>query len=102
MSFELPALPFDKNALEPHISEETLEFHYGKHHRKYIEKLNKLIPGSDLEKKSLVEIVKTSSGTVFNSAAQAWNHDFYWHCLKNPSDEKEISEELMSAINEHF
>ena len=81
MAIELPALPYAKNALAPFISEETLEFHYGKHHQTYVDKLNGLLPGSEFEGKSLEEIVKTSSGGVFNNAAQIWNHTFYWHCL---------------------
>lgn len=81
MAFELPELPYAKNALEPHISEETLEYHYGKHHATYVTKLNGLVPGTEFEGKSLEEIIKTSSGPVFNNSAQIWNHTFYWHCL---------------------
>ncbi len=81
MAFELPALPYAQNALEPHISAETLEFHYGKHHKTYVDKLNGLVEGTDLADKSLEDIVKTSEGGVFNNAAQIWNHTFYWHCL---------------------
>ncbi|WP_438863532.1 superoxide dismutase [Neptunicella sp.] len=81
MAFELPALPYEKNALEPHISAETLDFHYGKHHATYVTKLNGLIAGTDLESKSLEEIVRSSEGGVFNNAAQIWNHTFYWNSL---------------------
>ena len=81
MAIELPALPYAKDALAPHISEETLEFHYGKHHQTYVTKLNGLIPGTEFEGKTLEEIVKSSSGGVFNNAAQIWNHSFYWNCL---------------------
>ena len=81
MAFELPALPYEKNALEPHISAETLEFHYGKHHATYVTKLNGLVEGTDLATKSLEEIVKNSDGGVFNNAAQIWNHTFYWNSL---------------------
>ena len=102
MSFELPYLPFDKKALEPHISEETINFHYGKHHAGYVNKLNKAVDGTDLEQKSLEEIIKTSSGAVFNNAAQVWNHSFYWNCLSGSSNEKDISVELSSAINGSF
>merc|ERR1712070_931239 len=77
----LPELPYAKNALAPHISEETLSFHYGKHHQTYVTKLNGLVEGTDLASKSLEDIIKTSSGGVFNNAAQIWNHTFYWHCL---------------------
>ena len=81
MAFELPALPYAKDALEPHISAETLDFHHGKHHNTYVVKLNGLVPGTEFEGKTLEEIIKTSSGPVFNNAAQIWNHTFYWNCL---------------------
>ncbi|MBR9727104.1 superoxide dismutase [Fe] [Shewanella intestini] len=81
MAFELPALPYEKNALEPHISQETIEFHYGKHHNTYVVKLNGLVEGTEFAGKSLEEVVKTSTGGVFNNAAQIWNHTFYWNCL---------------------
>ena len=81
MAIEFPALPFDKNALEPHISAETLEFHYEKHHATYVLKLNGLIEGTDFAHKSLEEIIKNSEGPIFNNAAQVWNHTFYWNCL---------------------
>jgi Fe-Mn family superoxide dismutase len=81
MSIELPTLPYAMDALAPHISKETLEFHYGKHHKTYVDKLNGLLPGSEFEGKSLEDIVKSSSGGVFNNAAQVWNHSFYWNCL---------------------
>ncbi|CAA0105917.1 Superoxide dismutase [Fe] [BD1-7 clade bacterium] len=81
MSIELPSLPYAQNALEPHISAETLEYHYGKHHKTYVDKLNGMIPGTEFENKSLEDIVQTSSGGVFNNAAQIWNHTFYWNCL---------------------
>lgn len=81
MAFELPPLPYAKNALVPHISEETLEYHYGKHHNAYVVNLNNLVKGTEFEGKSLEDVVKTSSGGVFNNAAQIWNHTFYWHSL---------------------
>jgi len=81
MAFELPALPYAQDALEPHISAETLEYHYGKHHKTYVDKLNGLAAGTDLEAKSLEDIIKSSEGGVFNNAAQIWNHTFYWNCL---------------------
>ena len=81
MAFELPALPYEMNALEPHISAETLEYHYGKHHQTYVTKLNQMTDGTDDANKSLEEIIKSSSGGLFNQAAQVWNHTFYWHCL---------------------
>ncbi|WP_395342228.1 Fe-Mn family superoxide dismutase [Ningiella sp. W23] len=98
MAFELPALPYEKNALEPHISAETLDFHYGKHHATYVTKLNGLIEGTDYADKSLEEIVKSSDGGVFNNAAQIWNHTFYWHSL-SPNGGGEPSGALADAIN---
>ncbi len=81
MEHTLPALPYAMDALQPHISKETLEFHYGKHHQTYVTNLNNLIKGSEFENSSLDEIVKKSSGGVFNNAAQIWNHTFYWNSL---------------------
>ncbi|MGL4601102.1 MAG: superoxide dismutase [Fe] [Plesiomonas sp.] len=101
MSFELPALPYAKNALEPHLSAETLEFHYGKHHNTYVVNLNNLVPGTAFEGKSLEEIVKTSSGPIFNNAAQVWNHTFYWNCLA-PQAGGEPTGALADAINSTF
>ncbi|WP_374651933.1 superoxide dismutase [Dongia sp.] len=77
----LPDLPYAIDALAPHISKETLEFHHGKHHKTYVDTLNKLIEGTEFEGKPLEEIVRNSSGKVFNNAAQAWNHAFYWHSM---------------------
>ncbi len=101
MAFELPALPYAKTALEPHISAETLEYHYGKHHNAYVVNLNNLVPGTEFDGKSLEEIVKTSSGGIFNNAAQVWNHTFYWHCL-SPNGGGEPSDALADAINAAF
>ncbi|WP_025563679.1 superoxide dismutase [Fe] [Psychromonas sp. SP041] len=101
MAFELPALPYAKDALEPHISAETLEFHHGKHHATYVAKLNGLVEGTDLAEKSLEEIIKTSEGGVFNNAAQIWNHTFYWNCLA-PNAGGEPTGELATAINAKF
>ena len=98
MAFELPALPYEKNALEPHISAETLEYHYGKHHATYVMKLNGLVEGTDMASKSLEEIVKNSEGGVFNNAAQIWNHTFYWNSL-SPNAGGEPSGALADAIN---
>ncbi|PJZ46872.1 superoxide dismutase [Leptospira brenneri] len=81
MEHKLPELPYAKDALLPHISPETLEFHYGKHHQTYVTNLNNLIKGTEFENSSLEEIVKKSSGGIFNNAAQIWNHTFYWHSL---------------------
>ncbi len=79
--FELAKLPYNLEALEPHIGVSTMEFHYGKHHKAYVDNLNKLIEGTEFEAMCLDEIVKKSSGAIFNNAAQVWNHDFYWNCL---------------------
>lgn len=98
MAFELPALPYAKDALEPHISAETLEFHYGKHHQTYVTKLNGLVEGTDLANKSLEEIVCSSEGGVFNNAAQIWNHTFYWHSL-SPNGGGEPTGAIADAIN---
>ena len=81
MAFELPPLPYAMDALEPFISKRTLEFHYGKHHQAYVNNLNKLVPGTEFEGKSVEDIIKSSSGGVFNNGAQVWNHTFYWNCL---------------------
>ncbi|WP_026375508.1 superoxide dismutase [Aestuariibacter salexigens] len=98
MAFELPALPYEKNALEPHISAETLEFHYGKHHATYVTKLNGLVEGTDMANMSLEEVVKNSEGGVFNNAAQIWNHTFYWNSL-SPNGGGEPTGALADAIN---
>ncbi len=81
MEHKLPELPYAKDSLTPVISAETLEYHYGKHHKTYVDNLNKLIPGTEFENLSLEDIIKKASGGVFNNAAQIWNHTFYWNCL---------------------
>lgn len=101
MAFELPALPYAKDALAPHISEETLEYHYGKHHNAYVVNLNGLIDGSEFADMSLEDIILKSSGPVFNNAAQVWNHTFYWSCL-SPSGGGEPTGALADAINAKF
>lgn len=101
MAIELPALPYAQDALAPHISAETLEYHYGKHHQAYVTNLNKLIPGTEFEGKSLEEIVKTSKGGVFNNAAQVWNHTFYWHCL-SPNGGGAATGDIAKAIDAAF
>ncbi len=101
MAIELPALPYAIDALAPHISQETLEFHHGKHHKTYVDKLNGMIPGTEFEGKSLEDIIKTSSGPVFNNAAQIWNHTFYWNCL-SPNGGGEPSGAVADAINAAF
>lgn len=101
MSFELPALPFAMDALEPYISKQTLEFHYGKHHQAYVNNLNKLVPGSQFEGADLEEIIKKASGGIFNNGAQVWNHTFYWNCL-TPDGGGEPASELLDAITRDF
>ena len=81
MAHELPKLPYDLTALQPHISKETLEYHHGKHHNAYVTKLNAAIEGTEYASLSLEDIIKKSDGGVFNNAAQIWNHTFYWNCL---------------------
>ncbi|MGD2161382.1 MAG: Fe-Mn family superoxide dismutase [Gammaproteobacteria bacterium] len=98
---KLPELPYPKNALEPHISAETLEYHYGKHHATYVEKLNKLIPGTEFETASLEEIIRQASGGIFNNAAQVWNHTFYWNCM-SPDGGGEPEGGLATAIDDAF
>ena len=101
MAIELPALPYARDALAPHISEETLDYHYGKHHNTYVEKLNGMIPGTEFEGKSLEDIIKTSKGGVFNNAAQVWNHTFYWNCL-SPNGGGAASGAVGEAIDKAF
>ncbi len=98
MAFELPPLPYAIDALAPTISKETLEFHYGKHHQAYVTNLNNLIAGTEFESASLEDIIKKSSGGVFNNAAQVWNHTFYWNSL-SPKGGGEPSGKLAEAIN---
>ncbi len=101
MTITLPDLPYAKDALAPHISEETIEFHYGKHHNAYVTKLNAMIEGTEFAGKSLEEIVKSSSGGMFNNAAQVWNHTFYWHSMK-PAGGAAPSGDLAAAIDRDF
>ena len=99
---ELPKLPYEMVALEPHISQKTLEFHYGKHHAGYVNNLNKLVAGTPFENKSLEEIVKTSQGGMFNNAAQVWNHTFYWNCMTPNPKKNAPTGKLMDAIVRDF
>ncbi len=102
MAHELPALPYEKNALEPVISAETIDYHYGKHHQTYVTKLNGLIPGTQFENMDLEETVRQSDGGVFNNAAQIWNHTFYWNCLRVPSGDNAPEGALAEAIDKAF
>jgi Fe-Mn family superoxide dismutase len=101
MAIELPPLPYEKNALEPSISAETLEFHHDKHHAAYVTNLNKLIAGTEFEGMALEEIIRKSSGGIFNNAAQTWNHTFYWNSM-SPSGGGEPTGKLADAINKAF
>jgi Fe-Mn family superoxide dismutase len=101
MAFELPALPYAKDALAPTISEETLEYHYGKHHQTYVTKLNAAIPGTEFESMSLEDIITKSSGGIFNNAAQVWNHTFYWNCM-TPDAKGAPEGDLAAAIESTF
>jgi Fe-Mn family superoxide dismutase len=101
MTHTLPSLSYEMNALEPHISKETLEFHYGKHHQTYVTNLNNLIKGTEFAEMSLEDIINKSSGGIFNNAAQIWNHSFYWNCL-SPNGGGEPTGALADAINSKF
>jgi len=106
MAHQLPALPYDLDALEPHISRSTLEFHHGKHHAAYVTNLNNLVAGTDLEGKSLEETITAVAGDaakagVFNNAAQVWNHSFYWQCIK-PAGGGAPSGDLAAKIDADF
>jgi Fe-Mn family superoxide dismutase len=101
MIIELPKLPYEMNALEPVISKQTIEFHYGKHHQAYVNNLNKLIPGTPFENASLDEMIMKASGGIFNNAAQIWNHTFYWNSFK-PNGGGQPDGKLAEAINKTF
>ena len=101
MEHKLPDLPYAMDALAPHISKETLEFHYGKHHQTYVTNLNNLIKGTEFENASLEDIVKKSSGGVFNNSAQVWNHTFYWNSM-SPNGGGKPSGDLAAAIDKKF
>lgn len=101
MTFTLPQLPYALDALAPHVSKETLEYHYGKHHNTYVTNLNKLIPGTEFESMTLEEIIMKAKGGIFNNAAQVWNHTFYWHSM-SPNGGGEPKGRLAEAINKSF
>jgi Fe-Mn family superoxide dismutase len=101
VAIELPPLPWARDALAPHISAETIDYHYGKHHQTYVTNLNNQIKGTEFENLPLEEIIRKSSGAMFNNAAQVWNHTFYWNCLK-PNGGGEPSGRLADAINKAF
>ena len=101
MAFTLPALPYAMNALEPYISQRTLEFHYGKHHQAYVTNLNNLVPGTAFENATLEEIIMKATGGIFNNGAQVWNHTFYWNCM-NPKGGGEPTGKLADNIKKDF
>jgi len=101
MAHTLPALPYAQDALAPHLSKETFEYHYGKHHQAYVTNLNNLIPGTEFENLALEEIIKKSSGGIYNNAAQIWNHTFFWNCMK-PNGGGAPTGALADAINAKF
>ena len=101
MEHKLPPLPFDKKALAPHMSEETLEFHYGKHHQAYVDKVNELVEGTRFAQSSLEDIVKNATDALYNNAAQVWNHDFYWDSL-SPQGGGEPAGDVGRAIASSF
>lgn len=105
--FTLSILPYNQSALEPHMSAQTLSFHYGKHHQAYVDNLNKLVAGADLEKKTLVEIIvkvanQPDKAAIFNNAAQVYNHDFFWQCLRPAAKKMAPSEKLIAALTTAF
>lgn len=101
MPFHLPDLPFPKDSLKPYMSEETLEYHHGKHHQAYVNNLNNLIAGTEFENMSLEEIIIKSSGPIFNNASQTWNHTFFWNCL-SPNGGGVPKGELLKEIEKNF
>jgi Fe-Mn family superoxide dismutase len=101
MTHELPKLPYAMDALQPYISKETLEYHYGKHHQAYVTNLNNLIKNTEFADASLEETIMKSSGGIFNNAAQVWNHTFYWHCM-TPNSSGAPSGKLADAIIKKF
>ncbi len=101
MAFELPQLPYAKNALQPYISEKTIEFHYGKHHQAYVNNVNNLIAGTEFENATLEEIIQKSDGGIFNNGAQVWNHTFYFMQF-NPDGCKDPKDKLKAAIEKQF
>ena len=101
MKHQLPELPYAKDALEPHISADTLHYHHDKHHQKYVDNLNNLIPGTEFEDASLEEIIKKAEGGIFNNGAQVWNHTFYWNCM-TPNGGGKPEGKLAEAIERDF
>ena len=100
MALTLPELPYARDALEPHMSAETLDFHHGKHHKTYVDTANKLINGTEYEQMPLEEIITKSSGKLFNQTAQIWNHSFFWHCLT--PEQKPPGKKITDALVREF
>ncbi|MBP7968478.1 MAG: superoxide dismutase [Fe], partial [Brachymonas sp.] len=101
MEHQLPPLPYPIDALEPHYSKETLEYHHGKHHKAYVDKLNELQKGTEFETMTLEDIIKKASGPIYNNAAQIWNHTFFWNSMK-PNGGGEPAGALADAINKKW
>jgi Fe-Mn family superoxide dismutase len=101
MAFELPPLPYAQDALAPHISAETLEYHYGKHHQTYVTNLNKLVDGTEFENAALEDVILKSEGGLFNNSAQIWNHTFYWNSM-SPDGGGAPTGEVADAVNSAF
>src|SRR5689334_20898161 len=101
MAFELPPLPYAMDALSPILSKETLEYHYGKHHKAYVTKLNELTANTDMQKKTLEQLILTTDGAIFNNAAQVWNHTFYWNGL-SPKRGGSATGDVKKLIDKHF
>lgn len=101
MNHELPKLPFERDALKPYLSEETIDYHYGKHHKAYVDKLNALLPGSQFEDAGLISLIKNADGPIFNNAAQVWNHTFYFEGF-SPDGPREPSGVIAEAIDASF
>lgn len=102
MTFELPKLPYAIDALAPLISAETLEFHYGRHHRSYVDQLNRLVSGTSFSQSSLEEIVQKAEGALYNNAGQAWNHEFYWNSLSPPGSSVQLSPSFTEQVKKDF
>lgn len=101
MAFELPPLPYPKDALNPHMSAETLEYHHDKHHKTYVDNLNKMVVGTEFEKSDLVDIMKRATGPIYNNGAQVWNHTFFWNCMA-PKAGGEPKGDVADALTRDF
>jgi Fe-Mn family superoxide dismutase len=102
MAYLLPPLPYETDALQPYISKETIAYHYGKHHATYVNKLNKLVEGTEFADSGLEVIIRKAEGGIFNNGAQVWNHTFYWNCMAPPGGSREPTGALLNAIKSDF